>query len=273
MMNPVDAARNDVVCYDTYEYEQEEDVAIVIAPATAVFFKAEERDEAFFTTVTFTPYDGDLTPNDDYIRGGERNLNRIVIELCEDGVMRDRAYVRPDEGKNCTKFSINKNTPKIFIPKNNKDYAIASTEGAKVMPLCFTTKESGIYTLNFNTKKMNYSYLHLIDNATGMDIDMLQTPSYTFDSKDCGYATRFKLVFVEDATNEIAESFAYVSNGQLMINNNGNATLQVMDITGRILSTDDIQNSYSKSLNLSAGVYVVRLSNGNDVKTQKIVVE
>jgi hypothetical protein len=58
-----------------------------------------------------------------------------------------------------------------------------------------------------------------------------------------------------------------------MINNSGNATLQVIDITGRILSSENIQNCYSKSLNMSAGVYVVRLSNGNDVKTQKIVVE
>ncbi len=30
---------------------------------------------------------------------------------------------------------------------------------------------------------------------------------------------------------------------------------------------------HSKSLNLSAGLYIVRLCNGNDVKTQKIVIE
>ena len=46
-----------------------------------------------------------------------------------------------------------------------------------------------------------------------------------------------------------------------------------MDATGRILSVEDINGSYSKSLNLSAGVYIVRLLNGVDVKTQKIVVE
>jgi len=141
------------------------------------------------------------------------------------------------------------------------------------MPLCFTTQQSGIYTLNFDKKHMDCSYLHLIDNATGADIDLLSTPSYTFNSKDCYYATRFKLVFSEEATNEIADSFAFVSNGELMINNSGNATLQVMDLTGRLVSTENIQDSYSMSLNLSAGVYMVRLSNGNDVKTQKIVVK
>ena len=141
------------------------------------------------------------------------------------------------------------------------------------MPLCFTTKESGIYTLSINPENMDCSYLHLIDNVTGTDVDPLRTSTYSFDSNDGNYATRFKLVFAEEATNEIAESFAFISNGELMINNYGEATLQVMDITGRILSTENIQNCYSKSLNLSTGVYVVRLTNGVDVKTQKIVVE
>ena len=96
--------------------------------------------------------------------------------------------------------------------------------------------------------------------------------SYTFDSKDCNYATCFRLVLDEDATNEIPESFAYISNGQLMIN--GTGTLQVMDILGRQILTKEIStlNSQLSTLNFTAGVYVVRLCNGNDVKTQKIVV-
>lgn len=196
----------------------------------------------------------------------------MSIELTANGILKDRVYVKAGEGENCIKFSMSKNNSKIFVPQNDKNYAIAYTEGANVMPLCFTTKESGIYTLNFNTKDTNYSYLHLIDNATGADIDLLRTSSYTFNSKDCGYASRFKLVFREEATNDIVDSFAFISNGQLMVNNSGNATLQVMDITGRILSTENIEGSYSMSLNLNAGVYMVRLCNGNDVKTQKIVV-
>ena len=231
-----------------------------------MFVRLVDREAYYFTGVTFTPYDGDIA-EDYYIRGGERHLNRIVIELCEDGVMRDRAYVRPGEGKNCTKFSINKNTPKIFIPKNNKDYAIACTEGAKVMPLCFTTNKSGTYTLRFDTKDMPGDYLHLIDNATGIDIDLMaatSTPStgsgnegsvasYTFDSKDCNYATRFRLVLDEEATNEIPESFAYVSNGQLMIN--GTGTLQVMDILGRPILTKEI-STLNSQLITSPQVYM-----------------
>ena len=197
----------------------------------------------------------------------------INIEvLSKDGVLEDRAYVNIEES-HLVKYSLSDNGTKIYIPQNGKRYAAAYAGEAKAMPLCFTSTEGGIHTITVKAENMSCSYLHLIDNVTGADIDLLRTPKYSFDANDSNYATRFKLVFDETATNEIVDSFAFISNGELMITNNGEATLQVMDITGRILSTENIQNCYSKSLNLSAGVYVVRLSNGNDVKAQKIVVE
>jgi len=168
--------------------------------------------------------------------------------------------------------------PIIYVPEDDKEYAIAYREGANMMPLCFTTAKDDVFTLEFDTRGYNGSYLHLIDNATGADIDLLSATStgsvasYTFNSADAHYAARFKIVFAEEASNDIVDSFAFISNGELIINNSGNATLHVMDITGRILSSENIKGSYSKSLNLSAGVYVVRLCNGRDVKTQKIVV-
>lgn len=257
--------RNDVIVYDDGEFDY-----TYLAPMTAFFAVASANNNN--AKITLSPLD--LEQHEDEIPGIIRsNEATMSIELTANGILKDRVYVKAGEGENCIKFNLNNNSTKLFVPQNNKNYAIAYTEGANVMPMCFTTKESGIYTLNFNTKNMNCSYLHLIDNVTGTDIDLFQTPSYTFNSSDSNYANRFKLVFNEEATNEIAESFAFISNGELMINNSGNATLQVMDITGRILSTENIQNCYSKSLNLSAGVYVVRLSNGNDVKAQKIVVE
>lgn len=257
--------RNDVIVYDDGEFDY-----TYLAPMTAFFAVASANNNN--AKITLSPLDAES--HDGEVPGIIRsNESTMSIELTANGILKDRVYVKAGEGENCIKFNLNNNSTKLFVPQSNKNYAIAYTEGANVMPMCFTTKESGIYTLNFNTKNMNCSYLHLIDNVTGVDIDLFQTPSYTFNSSDSKYANRFKLVFNEEATNEIAESFAFISNGELMINNSGNATLQVMDITGRILSTENIQNCYSKSLNLSAGVYVVRLSNGNDVKAQKIVVE
>ena len=107
-------------------------------------------------------------------------------------------YVKTGEGSSCSKFIFNPDTPKLFVPMGDKDYALAYTGDAKVMPLNFTYTKHGTYTLTFDTEAIKCDYLHLIDNATGIDIDLYQTPSYTFNSSDCNYATRFKIVFNED---------------------------------------------------------------------------
>lgn len=238
----------------------------IVAPATSLLIKSNGGNPALQRRVSFVPSTAEAN-----VRSAK---SLITIEVLSDnGILEDRAYVRNYESEDLDKFSLSKEGTKIFIPQNGKKYAAVYAGEAKTMPLCFTSTEGGIHTLTVNVENMNCSYLHLIDNVTGTDIDLLRTPKYSFNADDSNYATRFKLVFDEQATNEIAENFAFISNGELMINNSGEATLQVMDITGRILSTENIQNCYSKSLNLSAGVYVVRLSNGNDVKAQKIVVE
>ena len=53
-----------------------------------------------------------------------------------------------------------------------------------------------------------------------------------------------------------------------MIINEGEATLQVIDINGRILSCETISGSVSKAIDVAPGFYVLKL---ND-KVQKIVI-
>lgn len=237
----------------------------IVAPATAVFVEATSGNPASRRQVTFVPSTGNAN-----VRSAK---GFVTIEvLSSDGILEDRAYVRDYESEGLSKFSLSNEGAKIYIPQDGKKYAAVSGTGATTLPLCFTTTEGGIHTLTFKVDNMDCDYLHLVDNATGADIDLLRTPKYSFNANDCPYATRFKLVFAEEATNDIADNFAFVSNGQLMVNNSGEAILQVMDVAGRILSTERIHDSYGKSLGLSAGVYVVRLSNGHDVKVQKIVV-
>ena len=255
MINEQNYRRN-VVPVEGYE--------AIVAPATALLAEATSGgdDQKY---VTFVP----STENAN-VRSAK---GFVTIEvLSSDGILEDRAYVRDYESEGLSKFSLSNEGAKIYIPQDGKKYAAVSGTGATTLPLCFTTNEGGIHTLTFKVENMDCDYLHLVDNATGADIDLLRTPKYSFNANDCPYATRFKLVFAEEATNDIADNFAFVSNGQLMVNNSGEAILQVMDVAGRVLSTETIRDSYGKSLGLSAGVYVVRLSNGHDVKVQKIVV-
>ena len=242
---------------------------IVVPPMTALFVVATRSHR--LSNVIFRPAESfDIDEGETLVRGN--GVENLQIELIANGVLLDRVFMKAGKGENCSKFSLSQYAPIIYVPEDGKEYAIAYREGANMMPLCFTTAKNDVFTLEFDTRGFDGSYLHLIDNATGADIDLLRTPSYTFNSADAHYASRFKIVFSEEATNDIIDSFAFISNGELIINNSGAATLQVMDITGRILSSENIKGSHSMSLNLSAGVYVVRLCNGRDVKSQKIVV-
>ena len=51
-----------------------------------------------------------------------------------------------------------------------------------------------------------------------------------------------------------------------------NATLQVVDLMGRVLSSQTVNGSAELNINQAQGVYVLRLINGNEIKSQKIVV-
>lgn len=67
--------------------------------------------------------------------------------------------------------------------------------------------------------------------------------------------------------------FAFFNNGNWIILNEGRATLQVIDLTGRVLSSEPIEGSTQVSIQQPAGIYLVRLVNRDDVKVQKVVVK
>lgn len=74
---------------------------------------------------------------------------------------------------------------------------------------------------------------------------------------------------IKDIYDKDHENFAFVSNGNIIIN--GTGTLQVIDMTGRVVRvfTDAMQSLSTATI--PAGVYVLRLIDGENIKTQKIV--
>ena len=188
----------------------------------------------------------------------------------------DNAIVSFNEGNELQKFYFGQSDANIYIPQGNKEYAIACAEGQGELPVNFRANADGQYTLTVNPEGIEMGYLHLIDNMTGMDVDLLQTPSYTFNATTRDYESRFRLVFAannEDGPSTGSGTFAFYSNGNWIINNAGEATLQVIDLTGRILSSETVNGSVSKTINATPGVYMLRLINGDNVNVQKIVVK
>ena len=64
------------------------------------------------------------------------------------------------------------------------------------LPVNFKAATNGIYTISVSAQEVGFRYLHLIDNLTGIDVDLLSTPSYTFEANVADMECRFKLVLV-----------------------------------------------------------------------------
>ena len=240
-----------------------------ILPMRGIFVRTMEgmqEDKDLITTCNFniTQYQSGGVPE-------EKSIPHLSMNVMQDNNSIDLAYMRFDGGRNLDKFQLNENRTKIYMPENGKDYAILSSGDQGTQPVNFVAEHNGSYTIKFTAEEVSFNYLHLIDNMTGADVDLLANPSYTFNAKTTDYASRFKLVFAT-GNNSNDDNFAFMSNGNLVINNEGKATVQVIDVTGRILSSESINGSASINIDAAAGVYMIRLINGNDVKVQKMVV-
>ena len=235
-----------------------------IAPCTGIMVKAEGANE----TVTFTKADQSKSI-------GRGNLQITLTQAnTRDKATLDKTIISFNEGSKLEKFYFGESNANICIPQGGKTYAIACAENQSEMPLRFNATKNGEYTLTFHPENLEITYLHLIDNLTGEDVDLLQMPEYSFSAKTSDYKSRFRLVFsTNESINNDEEPFAYYNGNAWVINNTGNANLQVIDVNGRLLSSEQISGNAKVDICHTPGIYMLRLVNGNDVKVQKIIIK
>ena len=231
-----------------------------IPPCTAILVQAQGADES----VTFS-------------KTASKNEIGIAIAVTaantRSNSVIDKAMISFNSDNRLVKYNLRENTSKLYIPQNGQAFAVAFTDGESEMPLNFKASNDGVYTLNFEIENLELNYLHLIDNITGNDVNLLTMPSYSFEANTTDYDSRFKLLFApicNDADGD-NETFAFINDGNIIINNAGDASLQIVDMMGRVVLEEAI-NHVSTS-EMAPGVYVLRLINGEKVKTQKIVIE
>ena len=226
-----------------------------IAPMEGIFVYAQNDGEPLTFTTTAPFFKGSL----------------MALNLSNDNGLVDRAMVRFDQSRQLPKFQLWKNSSELFIPMDGEDYAVVRSEEMGEMPVSFKAERNGSYTLGFHAENVEFGYLHLIDNMTGTDVDLLETPSYRFEAKTTDYASRFKLVFATGNASD--DHFAFFSNGSLVISNEGSALMNVYDVTGRLVHTQSVNGSCQVGFNAAPGVYMIQLVNGDNTRTQKIVVK
>ena len=278
-----------------------ESTVTAISPCYGVVVEATSNSEtATFTTTA--PVASGLTKNGNLQIALSQPMSNMRGTSTGSATTLDNAIVSFNGGTQLGKFYFGKQNANIYIPQNGKEYAIVCVgrDGActvSSMPINFKATKDGTYTLTVNPEGVELSYLHLIDNLTGADVDLLHPetlipqrqnliageapqslkPSYTFTAKTTDYESRFKLVFYADeAACEPDVPFAYISNGEirLLVETTPETSLQIVDMLGRIVVSrrGDVSGNVSTS-GMTAGVYVLRLIDGDNVRTQKIVIE
>ena len=205
----------------------------------------------------------------------DKDADALRKELKTKGVFLLNLMSAPGSGKTTTLIqTLNRIKDKVRVAVMEADIdsdvdAVKIVEATGELPVNFKAREGGTYTISVSIEGLEVDYLHLIDNMTGVDTDLLQTPSYSFESKTTDYESRFKLAFAADeAVCGPSEAFAFISNGEIIVD--GEGMLQVIDMTGRIIINRDAAGHVSTN-GMTPGVYVLRLINGERIKTQKII--
>lgn len=224
---------------------------VALPPLTGAFFYADATGTINFSSEVPT---------------SKRGNGALNINLAQNGKTADMARIRFGEGMRLAKYQLNESS-KIYFTQEDKDYAVVHTQAEGEMPLNFKAETTGQYTISFKLDGANVGYLHLIDKATGEDINLLTSPEYSFVGSPRDAEDRFIIRFGEMAANDF---FVYQSGDELIVN--GEGTLQVYDVMGRFVASYNVNGT--ESINASQfenAVYIFRLV-GTDVKTQKIVV-
>ena len=213
------------------------------------------------------------------------NYTLVNLIVTDDEEKQDIVTVeldRPDEGGAYKQYDMHYGKGCIYAHYEDRDYAVAFTKpGVGVVPIRFETSEDATYTLTWDIENGSIPYVHLIDNMTGIDIDCLTDTVYRFTSTTNDYKSRFKLVFQytgidkpdDDDDESGAQTFAFFMGNELVVN--GEGFLQIFDVNGRLLDSNNLIGLQStvRLPNMAAGVYMLRLTNREGTRTQKIIIQ
>ena len=148
--------------------------------------------EGIFVKATATVQS--ITFHDTYYDDWEEPFGILNLSIYGSNGSSDFARIRFGEGQDLEKLMLNENHTKLYFPVNGGEFAVVYAANESEMPLNFKPEANGIYTLSIDAEHVEIQYLHLIDNLTGEDIDLLANPSYKFEASVYDNAARFTLV-------------------------------------------------------------------------------
>ena len=153
-----------------------------IPPCTAILVQAQGANES----ITFNKTASKNAPS--------INISVAIANTSGNAII-DQARISFNEKDQLSKYNLNGQNSKLYIPQNGQNFAVACANGKSEMIINFKATKNGLYTISIEKESLKLDYLHLIDNITGNDVDLLETPSYTFEAKTTDPLERFTLTF------------------------------------------------------------------------------
>ena len=139
------------------------------------------------------------------------------------------------------------------------------------IPLSFKSESMSKFTISLSETGHIFGEIILEDKLTGEKVN-LQTESYTFLHSKDNANDRFVLSFVNGQQTTDNSHFAYINNGEIIINDiNGDAQIEIYDLMGRRVYENADAVSNVSTYGYSSGVYIIRKIDDKGVKTQKIL--
>ena len=218
--------------------------------------------------------------------------NKLRVELT-DGTYSDDAYIMFEENGNKTKswydagklFSLNSLKPQVYTLKNDNQQvsfnSLPTDYHQESVPVSVAIPAEGSYTLNLSgfDSFSTIGNVVLEDLKTNVSQVVSQTPAYHFTGSPSDDSKRFVLHF--SSTLGISDPAAKTSNGIYAYENNlylvnpGKARLEVFNLTGQKLLTEEIDSPglYKTTLYFPSAYYVVRLATGTTVVVRKVFIK
>ncbi|MBQ8760888.1 MAG: T9SS type A sorting domain-containing protein [Bacteroidales bacterium] len=199
----------------------------------------------------------------------------IAINVANDNYS-DVAYVSFNEGIGLNKINHhNADVPMVYVPVEGENFAVAMmNQDVTEIPVSFRAATMGEYTISVEAQGCEYGKMILKDRLTG-NVTNLLIEDYTFVATSNDNADRFVIELSNSQQSSDNSNFAYINNGMINIDNvEGQAVVRIYDVTGRsVAEYNAFETASISTSSLSNGIYIIKMTDNNGVKVQKILID
>ena len=255
-----------------------------IAPHQGFFVVAQTAGNFTFTNA-MREHGGTYTKN------GTTTDNELTLRLSAETWF-DEVRIRINEGSTTARdrndalhfSSFTADAPQLYtLSEDGKQLSINALPAVSqetAISLGTITPIEGAYSISVETLNGQFAdkTIYLEDKLLNVQHNLTSNGAYSFIGTPADSPTRFLLHFGAVGVSEQPESSAlkaYVVGNQLYFPLQGEATLQIVDLQGRVLQQSHVagQGLTSTAMQQPAGAYVVRLVGSHSVQTAKVIVK